>query len=407
MGKILFFICCLFSSIFALSQDVDSLFSVMKENAYNGKREEARKIGTEILQIENNYDVQLLVARTYIWDDKYDSAEIVINQVLKMKPSYYDALDAKLDLLYWDEKYDKGVAFADSSLHFFPNEAIFFLKKAKILVALNRKEEAILVLKKGLISNPNDAKLKEMLYNLEPDLYKNKVSLNYSFDYFSKVLDPWHFLSAQYLRRTKKLGAVIGRVNYANRFKTNGIQVEMDAYPTLSAKKYAYFNIGYAGTGIFPNWRAGTDIYQKLPKSFEMALGVRYLRFVTTDVFIYSVYLGKYKGDYWIGLRSFITPSKLGVSTSGSILIRKYLEDSDNYWGIRASYGISPDERRRIEFENNPFYLLKSATLRFEYNKMFNKRWMLNTSLNNELQEYFTNLNRYVLTFDVTFSRFF
>lgn len=403
--KMRFYYFILFLMLFAFSsfsQDTDSMFVVMKDKAYNGYRNEAREIGHNILSIEKNNDVSLLIARTFMWDSNFDSAMVYLDRVLLTKSTYYDALDAKLDLLYWKDDYEQGLLVVNFSLEHHREDENFILKKVKFLNSLNRKEEAILVLKHALIVNTSSLRLRERLYELMPETFKNKISINYTLDHFSKVLVPWHYANIQYARSTKLLGTVVARMNYANRFKTNGIQAELDAYPTLSKYHYAYFNIGYGGSGIFPAWRGGTDIYQKLPNAFEMALGFRYLNFSSSNVMIYTAYFGKYVGNYWLGVRTFITPSNNNkTSLSGTFLVRKYFEDDQNYVGLRVGYGVSPDNK------NNIYYNLQSKNMRLEYNKTFQKRWVMNVSLNGEMQEYVVDNNRFVFTSDITIGRRF
>ena len=393
---------CFILSDFVFSQDTDSMYLLMKDKAYNGYRVEARSIGKKILSIEKNNEVNLLIARTFMWDGQYDSALVFLNDVLKYKSTYYDALDAKLDLHYWKDEYEQGLLVANFALEHHKEDETFILKKVKFLLALNLKDEAIAFLKHALIVNPSSKALKDRLYELMPDVFKNKISVNYTYDHYSKILDPWHYANIQYARTTTYLGTVVARMNYANRFKTNGLQAEVDAYPTLSKYHYAYFNVGYGGSGIFPLWRGGTDIYQKLPNAFEMALGFRYLNFSSSHVMIYTAYFGKYVGNYWLGIRTFITPSDNNkTSLSGTFLVRKYFEDDQNYLGFRMGYGVSPDNK------NNIYYNLHSKNARVEYNKTFHKRWLLNLSCNGEFQEYILNNNRFVFTTDITIGRRF
>ncbi len=64
----------------------------------------------------------------------------------------------------------------------------------------------------------------------------NKITISYENSSFDKQYDKaWHLGSISYGRRTK-FGTVIGRLNYANRFGTGGLQAEVDAYPHISKR---------------------------------------------------------------------------------------------------------------------------------------------------------------------------
>ena len=79
-----------------------------KDLAYSGQREKAREVCRKILSKDFDSDVAVLMARTFAWDGKYDSARVVISSVLKRYPTHWDALDAISDVQYWDEKICRG-----------------------------------------------------------------------------------------------------------------------------------------------------------------------------------------------------------------------------------------------------------------------------------------------------------
>ena len=75
------------------------------------------------------------------------------------------------------------------------------------------------------------------------DTLKNTVAIYYNYHHFDKQFpDDWHIGSVEYKRQTP-VGAVLGRINYANRLGKNGFQYEIDAYPRISQKIYLYTNI--------------------------------------------------------------------------------------------------------------------------------------------------------------------
>ena len=83
-----------------------------KDLAFKGEREKARQVCRVILAKEYDADVAVLMARTFAWDGKYDSSRVVIADVLKRYPAYWDALDAISDVQYWDNKYGDAIRFA-------------------------------------------------------------------------------------------------------------------------------------------------------------------------------------------------------------------------------------------------------------------------------------------------------
>lgn len=109
-----------------------------------------------------------------------------------------------------------------------------------------------------LKNNPSLTEARSLASRIKENSAKNKVSLSYDYIYFDKQFnDPWHLVSVDYGRQTK-YGSIIGRVNYANRFNTNGYQFELDMYPRISNTFYAYVSGGVSNTvGVFPKYRGG------------------------------------------------------------------------------------------------------------------------------------------------------
>ena len=93
---------------------------------------------------------------------------------------------------------------------------------------------------------------------------------------FSDATVPWRLASVA-LSRPSSAGTFIVRLNYANRFATDGVPVEADAYPRVNDKSYLYLNAGYRNAAIFPEWRAGGEVFTALPGAWEASAGFRQL----------------------------------------------------------------------------------------------------------------------------------
>lgn len=161
---------------------------------------------------------------------------------------------------------------------------------------------------------------------------------------FSGDTDPWHLASVALWRRSSA-GTFIARVNYANRFATDGVQVEADAYPRLSDRVYLYFNAGYSGATVFPEWRFGAEAFTALPGAWEASAGVRQLRFHGAPVTMLTGAVGKYVGNYWVSLRPYVRTHDGTTSATTTMQARRYFEDGDHWMGASVTYGGSPTER--------------------------------------------------------------
>ncbi|MCK9413956.1 MAG: YaiO family outer membrane beta-barrel protein [Prolixibacteraceae bacterium] len=392
-----------FTGIIAKAQT----YQEAKYLAYKGEREKARQVCRLILAKEYDSDVAVLMARTFAWDGKYDSSRVVIAEVLKRYPAHWDALDAISDVQYWDNKYGDAIRYCDIALTKDAKDEHFMLKKAKILNAMGDYKQAAGQLESLLQINPANAEARKKLLEIRLDQMKNRVRLSYSYDLFEKKSnkDPWQLAALSYGRKTS-IGLIYGRINWADRFGSKGFQYEMDAYPHISENNYLYLNAGYSDLSIFPKVRSGAEWYHSFPKAFEGSLGMRALFFANSNTYMITGTVGKYVGNYWISLRSFVTPSSTGTSVSGSIQARRYFADPEDYIGLRLGYGVSPDDRRYGDV-NSSYLKLKSQSARVEYNHLFNKIWTTNLGFSLANEE-FPNLG-YVLnyTFDVGVTRFF
>ena len=382
-------------------------FDEARNFAFNGEREKARSVCRQILSEGFNSDVALLMGRTYAWDGMYDSARVVLQEVLIQRPENMEAYDALSDVEFWADDNAKAIEYCNAALKQEPESSKFALKKARILYSDEQYEEAVEVLETYLHKNPGEPDFLLKLKEYRLDLMKNKIRLGYTFDNFNNEFnrDPWHFLALSYGRKTK-LGSVIARLNYANRFDSNGLQFEIDAYPKIGENNYVYVNYGYSSDALFPGNRFGFELYHNFPNAWEGSLGMRYLDFSSSGVDIYTATLGKYVGNYWVSLRSYVTPDTDGTSVSGALSVRRYFADSENYLGLKLSYGVSPDDNRKpIDTEQN--LTLKTRAVRAEYNRLIKKLWIVSAGFNIGSEQLEPGNYSGYYSFDIGFSRLF
>jgi YaiO family outer membrane protein len=366
-------------------------FEQAKEYAFNGERTKARAVCRAILARDFDSDVATLMGRTYAWDGKYDSARVVLQQVLDHNAENNDALSAMADVAYWSDNYPEAVGYCDRILAKDPDNETVQMQKARILKSADSNEEAALLLEKLLENNPSNDEALRLLDKVRLELIKNKLTVNYTYDYFSNTAynkDPWQLLYLQYARKTA-LGTIIGRVNYANRFGKDALQLEADAYPKISENDYLYVNYGFSNFSIFPRQRVGLEWNRSFPHAFEGSLGGRILHFDGSKrVIIYTGSIGKYVGNYWFSLRPFVTPGDGGTSVSAFLSARRYFSDPENYIGLRVGAGTSPDERRLLLFDQGQTARLKSLSAKADYNHIFNGRWIFNAAVGFANEEY-------------------
>lgn len=177
-----------------------------------------------------------------------------------------------------------------------------------------------------------------------------RAGLDYGHVRFSGAdLDPWHTTTAEVSRKDPGV-SLIARLNWAQRFGENGVQVEMDAYPRIARGTYAYLNAGYSEASIFPIARIGAEIYTSPASGTEASIGMRHLEFQNARATIFTGSAGLYRGNYYFSARPFITPQDDGTSVSGSLLARRYFSSAESYATLVVGAGTAPTESP-LEFE--------------------------------------------------------
>jgi YaiO family outer membrane protein len=372
----------------------DDLFQQARKVAFDDKNYAgAIALSKQALSKSPDYtDIRVFLGRLYIWSNHPDSARTQLDEVLTKHPDNEDGAIAYASLEYWNNNSAKALPLVTQGLRWHPASTDLLLLKAKILNDLKRFREANLTIDTVLAANPKNTEARALASRIRDNTSKNKISVNYDFIYFDKQFnDPWHLASIDYSRQTA-IGSITGRINYANRFNTNGTQFEVDAYPHLSETFYAYVSGGYSGNvGVFPKYRAGFSLYANLPASFEGEAGFRYISF-SGPTWIYTASLGKYYKNYWFNFRTFLTPSNNAISQSFALNVRYYYSGADDYFSFGVGTGISPDDpRNNVLLNNGSIYKLRSNSVSAGYRhafKTFNV-FFVNLSLVN--QEYQVN----------------
>ena len=333
--------------------NIDALFKKARELYYNEKVSQSRRICQKILEKKPGYyEVRTFLGRTYAWEKQYDNARTELSRVLIEKENDYEALNALFDVEFWTESYSLANDYLKVALGYYPTSEELMIKKAKLQIRLEEKSDAALTLRRVLDLNPGQKEAIKIMNSLEGRKLNNNFQTSYLVDLFDKKT-PQQLCSAE-LGRNFSFGSLTIRGNLADKFNTKGLQYEIESYLHFTKSTYANLLAGYSNVSIFPKEKYTFELYQKLPAGFELSLGMRYLKF-SKETTIYTASLSKYYKDYWFSIRTFVTPKtdsiirKANLNNSSVTIIaniRHYFGDSDNYFGIKAGRGTSPDENR-------------------------------------------------------------
>ncbi|WP_031427485.1 YaiO family outer membrane beta-barrel protein [Flavimarina sp. Hel_I_48] len=369
----------------------DQLYTEARAEAFdNDNYVTAIALMKEALKKSPDYlELGVFLGRLYTFTDSLPKARTTFNEVLMKEAGHEQASLAYGNLEYWNSDSERALVIVDAGLSKHTDSQSLGLLKAKILKDLERYDEARKTLDLLLKKNPKLTEARSIISGINTASVKNEIGANYEFIYFDKRFDdPWHLASIDYARQTK-LGSVTARVNYANRFRTNGTQFEIDAYPRISDLFYTYVSGGISSKdGIFPRYRAGFSLYANLPAAFEADAGFRFLAF-SENTWIYTLGVGKYYKNYWFNLRTYLTPSGNSVSHSYALTVRYYLGGADDFISLKIGTGLSPDNSANsVLFDPDTIYKLKSSNIALGYRKLLWDTTILTFSGALENQEY-------------------
>ncbi|NLF41546.1 MAG: YaiO family outer membrane beta-barrel protein [Bacteroidales bacterium] len=356
-----------------LPNNPDSLLQVANDLAFNEKTEEARVICNQILVSYPEYhDAAILMGRTYAWESRFDEARKYILPVLDQDPMHKEAIYAMIDVSMWSGSFEEAIKYIDLALLQTPASVPLLIRKAQALIGLGKEDQAALILNQVLDIDPSNKEAIELLNSLNINKLKNRLTLGYHGDYFEDG-SPWHLGYLEYARRTKAVGTLIGRVNYARKFDRDGVQFEVDAYPIITSGTYLYLNAGYSPDDLFPTTRFGFEVFQSLPLSFEVSAGFRMLNYVHNDLMVLTGSVSKYYKKYYFSFRPYFTFASTGGDSQAYYLTaRRYFTSTDHHLTLIIGTGFSADDgplmqgdRYNIERNKAMLYYQQKLSPRF------------------------------------------
>ncbi len=360
--SIFYLLCILFTGPFALfgqeqgvPKNPDASFYTARELAFAGSYKEARDTLQRILDQYPNYlDVQTLLGKTYSWDNDHARARLEFNKIISTETQDKDTWMAAIANEQYAKNWNIALGLANKALLYLPDDVDLQALRARILEQI--QEERL---------------LQNVLINTKrTEGFDQALALYTEGEVFDQVLDPMYFAALEY-KKEVSWGVLLPRVNFNRRFNINGLQAELDAYPTFSETYSGYLNVGYSPSEIFPRFRLGAEVVRELPKAMEVSLGFRHLSFATDAATILTGTFGLYRGNYYAVMRPYVVPTgKRGVGVSGNLLVRKYLKDGNNYLGFNLVYGFDTELNQFIvdgQLLAETLLYLEAQRVRLEY----------------------------------------
>ncbi|MDX2430902.1 MAG: hypothetical protein QNK35_08215, partial [Bacteroides sp.] len=107
-------------------------FDLMRQMATEGNYGSAKILGYQLLEEkEDYYDVALYLARVHGWEAGYDSAYLLIDEVILREPALFEAYQTCVDVAYWENNLPRLDSCAEKALELRP-ESEEILEKYKL-----------------------------------------------------------------------------------------------------------------------------------------------------------------------------------------------------------------------------------------------------------------------------------
>lgn len=314
--------------------DPETEYLRIRTMAFNG---EYKKSGDEARKLVNDFpeygDARILLGRILAWQKNYVDALAVIDTLLVTDPENSDALAARFDISLW----------------------------------MNETTPVTTELKTG-----------------------------YFFDRFSLPYGRyWQIFNAGAGHKFKwgkgSAGLNIGDLSASGSPSVNAteLQFEVEAWPKISAKNYAFASYAYSPGTYFPHHRAAFEIWQILPVGWAVSAGCNYFYF-DKNIFIANASVEKYLGKYWFSAKEYFYFKEKGITTSFYLNGRRYYGDTD-YFQATLGIGSAPDEPFDIQTD---LMRLSAYSLRLAYNFKVKPRINLRLGAGYSSEEYSENLHR-------------
>ncbi|TMM57367.1 YaiO family outer membrane beta-barrel protein [Maribacter algarum] len=385
------------------SQDIayhdvnDTPYTKAHKLAYEGKHKNAKDILVQLVaKNSEDLDARTLLASTYSWNGQYTKARDEFNKVTSVERTNSAVWISSIKNELYANQNPTALGLANKALFYLKsNTEVERLRKMAIERIQNKKYPELgwhntksplktkVSKKKAKKKNtPEEKEVKPEIKDTKPEnaneaktpvakeVLNNRIAIRNAFTVFDQRYDPAIYSSVS-LRRQTQAGSLIPRINYNNRNGQHGVQYDLDFYPKFSKRFYAYLNYGYSNATIFPKHKFGGDLYVNLPGAMEFSAGARYISFASRNVTVYANSIGHYRGNYYFSLRSYVRPKENDlIGISGNLLVRKYLKDAENFFGINVGMGYSPELRQLIsgdELLAETLLYVESQRLSLEY----------------------------------------
>ncbi len=363
----------------------DELFDKADKEAKAGNWKQARQYCREtIVEDPTNYYYKssLLIAQTFAWENRFDSARIVTQQLHSSYPNNKDILELMVNIEIWNRKYPVALTQVEKALSMYPRDTVFLYKKAWIQYLAKDYKGALRTLNSLFEVNPNHEEGNELYKTImENHRYKDYVFLEDYFEYFKEPYLSRKLITTAGLSKWTRYGTYTVRINMGEELPYDNplaFQYEVDAYQQLFPTNYLYLDYAYSKNSFFPKHRGAIEFFQRLPCGFEASIGARFL-YWTDFTWIYTGSISWLHNKNYLAFRPFFNYANSRWIDSYSLTYRRYFSEKEDY--IYAMVGLGSYSDDFMQLNPNVGNAYNSYMAQIGILKFITVRWFFQASL--------------------------
>ena len=380
----------LLNTILPAQMVIDELYTNALQETNAGNWSIARQYCRKLLALDpEHFDASLLMAHTFAFEQKFDSARIISSKLYDVNPNDYGLLDMMINTEIWNRKYKAALTQVERALAAWPNDENFLFQKAKIQYLSKDYKYALKTLDELLAINPNHEDGNALKKNiLENHRFKDYVFVEEYFELFKKPHLSRKLITSTGISKWTKYGTYIARVNVGHEtgrdflpYKIPAYQYEFEAYQQLFPTNYLYLDYAWSWYLFFPNHRGGFEFFQRLPKGFEASLGARFL-YWTDITWFYTGSLSWLHNKNYMAVRPFFCHQNSRWVDSYVLTYRRYFSEKEDYVYVSAGYGNYSDDFLQLDYAQRWDYVPgKSYMAQIGILKFITVRWFFLASM--------------------------
>jgi YaiO family outer membrane protein len=311
-------------------ENYDLNFLLSRGYAYSGKWTEALAVLNTLAKSHpGNTDVLLFRARVESWKKNYVEAEGGYREVLDLHPGNPEALVGLAEIASWQSRYAEAISIYEQAQSGNPHDPDLYFRIGRVYRWSGNYDQARQNFRAALKLAPQNADYKQALKTAVPRLQdKFEFRYEHQVENFSDGRESYIDQRLALRLRLKPFGPLVLKANQAARFDKRDQQFEVEFYPRLWAKSYAYIDAAVSPQAFYyPRSSFLAEVYQGLLSSAEISLGYRRMNFSSAPVSIYLGSVGYYAGRFYPYIRWYYTPEEKGDAFSWIVNLRRYFSE--------------------------------------------------------------------------------